>query len=58
MGEKLGMMSGILKGAVALKVGITPKVGTAWKLSSFSKTRGRSVRLAPIPRSAGEMSQF
>lgn len=51
MGEKLGTMSEREKGATALKGGITPKVGITWKLSAFSKTQGRSVRLAPMPRS-------
>ena len=51
MGEKLGTISDMLKGATALKGGMTPKVGTTWKFSSFSKTRERSDRLAPMPRS-------
>lgn len=56
MGLKLGTMSPRLNGETALKVGMTPKVGKTWKLSSFSKTSGRSVRLAPTPRSESLVS--
>lgn len=52
-GSKLGTISSKLKGDSALNGGITPKVGITWKFSSPSKTKGRSVRFAPIPRSAG-----
>lgn len=56
--EKLGMMSGRLKGVMAWKEGITPYVGRTWKFSSFSKTRGRSLRLAPTPRSVDLLLVF
>ena len=36
LGENLGTMSPMLKGATALNVGMTPKVGKTWKLSSPS----------------------
>src|SRR5690242_10200454 len=50
-GSKLGTISSNENGGSALKGGITPKVGMTWKFSSPSYTKGRSVRLAPIPRS-------
>jgi len=56
MGEKFGTTSPSEKGATALKGGMTPKVGRTWKLSEFSYTRGRSVRLAPTPRSGYRVS--